>query len=110
MTTNQPLDNSQPAQTSKAGVLLVNLGTPDAPERQAIRQYLKQFLGARRVVQAPALLCWLILILGILPFRPKGLFSKYQQIRLTGGSPIKVITEQQNDVLAQRLQAHFGDH
>lgn len=109
MKTDQSLDTPPPSLEAKTGILLVNLGTPDAPERQAIRSYLKQFLSDRRVVEAPRLIWWLVLNLIILPFRPKGLVSKYQQIWLKGGSPIKVITEQQNHGLAQRLQAHFGD-
>lgn len=109
MKTDQSLDISPSSQTGKAGILLVNLGTPDAPERQAIRRYLKEFLSDRRVVEAPRLLWMLILNLIILPFRPRRLVAKYQQIWLKGGSPIKVITEQQNYQLAQRMQVHFGD-
>src|SRR5690606_7140418 len=109
MKTDQSLDNLQSSLMAKTGILLVNLGTPDAPERPAIRRYLKQFLSDRRVVEAPRLIWWLVLNLVILPFRPRGLVAKYQQIWLKGGSPIKVITEQQNYNLAQRMQVHFGD-
>ncbi len=109
MAVNQtPLPVPHPA-PGKAGVLLVNLGTPDAPEQGAIRRYLKQFLGDPRVVEIPRPIWWLILNLIILPLRPRGLVDKYKQIWLKGGSPIKVITEQQSFSLSQRLQARAGD-
>ena len=53
-----------------AAVLLVQLGTPDAPTTPALRRYPRQFLGDPRVIEAPRLLWWLVLNLFILPFRP----------------------------------------
>ena len=53
------------------GVLLIQLGTPDAPTAQALRVYLRQFLGDPRVIEAPRWLWWLVLNFVILPRRPK---------------------------------------
>ncbi len=55
----------------RRGVLLCNLGTPDAPQTTELRRYLKQFLSDPRVVEVPRLLWWLILILVILRIRPR---------------------------------------
>ena len=63
----------QHATPETTGVLLVNLGTPAAPTAQAVRPYLKQFLGDPRVVEIPRLLWWLILNGIILNVRPKNL-------------------------------------
>jgi ferrochelatase len=55
---------------AKCGVLLINLGTPDAPTAPAVRRYLREFLSDPRVVEIPRATWWLILNLFILPFRP----------------------------------------
>src|SRR5690606_11557510 len=54
---------------SRAGVLLVNLGTPDAPTASAVKRYVREFLSDPRVVEVPRLVWWFILNLLILPFR-----------------------------------------
>ena len=65
--------NKEPAYShgtvAKTAIVLVNLGTPDAPTRSAVRRYLKQFLSDPRVVEVPRLVWWWILRLFILPFR-----------------------------------------
>ena len=87
----------------KTGVLLCNLGTPDAPTAAALRPYLAEFLGDPRVVEIPRLL-WLLILHGIiLRVRPAKSAHKYATIWTPEGSPLKVHTEQQ----AQRLQARF---
>ena len=74
-----------------AGVLLINLGTPDAPTPAAIRRYLGQFLADRRVVELTPLL-WLPLLYGlILPFRPRRLVHAYEKIWTAEGSPLLAI-------------------
>src|SRR5438445_11696561 len=85
------------------GVLLIQLGTPDAPTTPALRRYLRQFLGDPRVIEAPRLLWWFILNLRILPTRPKQSAAKYQRIwdRQTG-SPLLHLTRLQTEAL-QRL-------
>lgn len=79
----------------KTGIVLVNLGTPEAPTPPAVRRYLKQFLSDPRVVEIPAPLWQIILNLFILPFRPKASAQKYASIWSAEGSPLKVHTEKQ---------------
>jgi ferrochelatase len=91
--------------TGKVGVLLINLGTPDAPEPAAIRRYLAQFLSDRRVIEIPALL-WQPILRGIiLNTRPKKSAHAYAQVWREDGSPLAAITRAQ----AAALQARFGD-
>ncbi|MBN8843802.1 MAG: ferrochelatase [Sphingomonadales bacterium] len=87
------------------GVLLVNLGTPDAPTPAAVRRYLAEFLSDRRVVEIPALL-WQPILRGIiLPRRPKKSAHAYAQVWTDEGSPLAAITDRQ----AKALQQAFGD-
>lgn len=87
----------------RTGVLLVQLGTPDAPTAEALRPYLRQFLGDPRVIEAPRLLWWLVLNLSILPRRPKQSAAKYQRIwNAKTGSPLLHYTRLQTEGL-QRL-------
>lgn len=87
------------------GVLLVNLGSPDAPTPAAVRRYLRQFLSDRRVVELPPLLWQPILEGAILPFRPRRSAENYAKIWDTaaGDSPLRVITAAQAEGLAARL-------
>src|SRR5437764_949106 len=63
------------------GILLVQLGTPDAPTAAALRPYLRQFLSDPRVIEAPRFRWWLVLNLFVLPFRPRQSPAKYRRIR-----------------------------
>lgn len=84
-------------------VLLIQLGTPDAPTPGALRRYLRQFLGDRRVIEFPRLPWWFILNLFILPFRPARSAAKYQRIwDPVTGSPLLHHTRRQVEAL-QRL-------
>jgi ferrochelatase len=83
----------------KTGVLLVNLGTPDAPTAPAVRSYLKEFLGDPRVVEMPRAIWWLILNGIILNTRPKKSAAKYAKVWLKEGSPLRVHTEKQTSLL-----------
>ncbi|HWH73751.1 MAG TPA: ferrochelatase [Methylibium sp.] len=87
----------------RTGVLLVNLGTPDAPTAAALRRYLAQFLGDPRVVEIPRPLWWLILHGIILRVRPRKSAAKYASIWTEAGSPLKVWTEKQATLLAGYL-------
>ncbi len=89
------------------GVLLVNLGTPDAPTAASLRRYLKQFLSDPRVVEIPRLVWWLILRLVILNIRPKRSAESYQKVWTEAGSPLMVISQQQTDALGQLLAARY---
>jgi protoporphyrin/coproporphyrin ferrochelatase len=88
----------------KTAVLLVNLGTPDAPTTGAVRRYLRQFLSDPRVVEIPKALWWLILNGVILPFRASKSAEKYASIWSAEGSPLRVHTERQAAALRARLQ------
>jgi ferrochelatase len=89
---------------SRAAVLLVNLGTPDAPTPAAVRRYLAQFLSDPRVIEIPRAL-WLPILHGfILSTRPRKSARKYASIWSEEGSPLKVHTERQ----ARRLRDYFG--
>lgn len=84
----------------QAAVLLVNLGTPEAPTARAVRPYLAQFLGDHRVIDYPRWLWWLILHGVILRVRPARSAHAYQRIWTPEGSPLRVGSEG----LAARLQ------
>lgn len=90
---------------SKTAVVLINLGTPDAPTAQAVRTYLKQFLWDRRVVEIPRALWWLILHGIILPFRSKKSAEKYATIWTNEGSPLLIHTRKQ----AMLLKGYLGE-
>ena len=87
----------------KSAVVLVNLGTPDAPTTAAVRTYLKQFLSDPRVVEIPRAVWWLILNLIILPFRSSKSAAKYASIWTKEGSPLKVHTQKQATLLRGAL-------
>ncbi len=89
----------------KTGLVLVNLGTPEAPEKGALRRYLHQFLSDPRVVEIPRPLWWLILNGIILNTRPARSAKKYASIWTPQGSPLRVNTQLQADGLAKRLHA-----
>ena len=86
-------------QQTPTGVLLVNLGTPEAPTAKALRPYLKEFLSDPRVVEIPRAVWWLILNGIILNTRPKKSAEKYAAIWTADGSPLKVHTEKQAKLL-----------
>lgn len=89
--------------SGKTGVLLLNLGTPDAPEAPAVRRYLAEFLSDRNVVDLPPLLWQPILRAAILPFRPRRSAEAYRLIWMDEGSPLAVITMRQATALQERL-------
>ena len=86
-------------QAARTGILLINLGTPEAPTAQALRPYLKEFLSDPRVVEIPRAVWWLILNGFILNTRPKKSAEKYAAIWTSGGSPLKMHTEKQAKLL-----------
>jgi ferrochelatase len=86
-------------------ILLVNLGTPDAPTAPALRRYLAEFLWDRRVVEIPRLPWWLILHGVILRVRPAKSAAKYASIWRPEGSPLLHWTRR----VALRLQGHLGE-
>jgi ferrochelatase len=94
-----------PVKPPTIGVLLVNLGTPDAPETGAVRSYLKQFLSDRRVVEIPPLM-WQPILRGIiLNVRPRQSAAAYKEVWSEDGSPLAAITMRQ----ARALQPLLGE-
>ena len=99
---NPPADHPDlPA--PKIGVLLVNLGTPNAPEPKAVKLYLKEFLSDPRVVEIPQLV-WQPILRGIiLNTRPKKSANAYRQVWTAEGSPLAAITARQAAALKDRF-------
>jgi ferrochelatase len=94
----------------RIGVLLANLGTPDAPDAPALRRYLRQFLWDPRVVEIPRVVWWLILNGIILNTRPARSAAKYAKVWMQeGGSPLRHWTERQAAGLAVALRGDQGE-
>lgn len=103
-----PLAARAHATPPATGVLLVNLGTPDAPTAPAIRRYLAEFLRDTRVVDLPRPL-WLTILYGfILPFRPRKLVHAYSSVWTEDGAPLLAITRRLTEALKPKLQARYG--
>ena len=103
--TEHNMSNQQHSLPKRAGVLLVNLGTPDAPTPAAIRRYLREFLSDPRVVELPRVL-WLPILYGfILPFRPRKLAHAYASVWDEQGSPLLKIARAQTEKLRAVLGA-----
>src|SRR5687768_18265437 len=86
-----------------AAIVLVNLGTPDAPDARSVRRYLAEFLSDRRVVEIPPLL-WQPVLRGlVLTTRPRKSAEAYRQVWREDGSPLATITAAQAKALQQRL-------
>ncbi|EPX7411205.1 ferrochelatase [Cronobacter dublinensis] len=90
-------------QSVKSGVLLVNLGTPQAPTPSAVKRYLKQFLSDRRVVDVPRVIWWPLLRGVILPLRSPRVAKLYQSIWMEEGSPLMVYSRRQEKALSAAL-------
>jgi ferrochelatase len=87
----------------RIGVLLINLGTPDAPEEQAVRRYLAEFLSDPRVIEIPKF-AWKPILHGfVLRTRPRRSAEAYNQIWTNEGSPLRVIAHRQAEALRKRL-------
>lgn len=91
------------------GVLLANLGTPDAPTAAALRPYLRQFLSDPRVIEIPRWKWWLILNLFVLTTRPRRSAKLYAKIWSDEGSPLLAISRRQRDALAAELKRRIGN-
>ena len=93
---------------TKIGVLITNLGTPEAPTTKALRTYLGEFLADPRIVEAPRILWRLVLHGIILRTRPKKSAEAYKSIWTEKGSPLRLYTESQTEKLRTRLEKQFG--
>ena len=87
----------------KIGILLVNLGTPDAPNTKSLKKYLKQFLSDPRVIELPRFFWFFILNFIVLPFRSPKSAQKYRTIWIKAGSPLLVQSQRLVSKLQKRL-------
>lgn len=94
-----------PVKAGRVGVLLVNLGSPDAPDVPSVKRFLREFLSDPRVIEIPQFLWQPILNLLILNIRPRTTAANYAKVWLPEGSPLTVYTRQQ----AEALQGRMGD-
>lgn len=90
------------------GVLLANLGTPDAPDAPSLRRYLREFLWDPRVVELPRWSWWLVLNLFILTTRPKQSAELYKKVWTPEGSPLLLISRKQAAALEETLKREAG--
>lgn len=97
-------------QADKIGVLITNLGTPDAPTPKALHKYLKEFLGDPRVVEVPRLIWWFALNGVILRIRPRRSARSYAKVFTEEGSPLLFHTRHQAHALQQHFAAHGHDN
>lgn len=95
------------AESPLLGILLTNLGTPDAPTAPALRRYLAEFLWDRRVVDVPRPLWWLILHGVILRIRPARSAALYRKVWTADGSPLLSIARRQRELLQQQLERQW---
>ena len=105
----KPIPDDHPSfpPAAKTGLLLVNLGTPDATDKQSMRRYLKEFLSDKRVVEVPRLLWWIILNGIILNIRPKKSGQAYDRVWIKDdidGSPLRKTTRLQAKHIAQTYE------
>lgn len=96
------------SQAPVTGVLITNLGTPDAPTASALKTYLKEFLWDPRVVEIPRLPWWVILHGFILTTRPKKSAEAYQKVWTSEGSPLLSISKQQQASIQKTLEEKYN--
>ena len=108
MPTYESTANFEHGLPESLGVLIVNLGTPDAPKTSAVRRYLREFLSDPRVVEIPRPIWWLILNGFILPFRPAQSAKAYAEIWSDDGSPLLMHSQAIADSIAGQLAARLS--
>jgi ferrochelatase len=91
----------------RTGVVLINLGSPEAPTPGAVRRFLREFLGDPRVLDMPAPARWLLLNAVILPFRPRRSARAYREIWLPQGAPLLVHGQALRDGVAAALDSPY---
>lgn len=109
MSRYQGIDKSVHERSLKTGILLTNLGTPEAPTESALRTYLRQFLSDPRVVEIPRLV-WMIILHGIiLRVRPAKSAKLYKSIWTEQGSPLMAISLEQVAKVREKISQQYGD-
>ena len=104
MPSYEPTREFEHGQTETIGVLLVNLGTPDAPTTASVRRFLEEFLSDPRVVEYPRLLGWLILNGIILRIRPSRSAKAYREVWTDEGSPLMLYSQALTERIGARLE------
>ncbi|MGB1255662.1 MAG: ferrochelatase [Thiolinea sp.] len=94
--------------SASTGVLLINLGTPDAPDARSLRRYLREFLSDSRVVEIPRIVWYPILYGIILNKRPAESAKKYASVWREDGSPLLAIAKQQQQALQKEMEIRFN--
>jgi len=94
----------------KLGILLVNLGSPDAPTPSAVRRYLAQFLSDTRVVESNRFIWWFVLHAVILRLRPARAAKSYKKVWTDNGSPLIQISRLQTQAIQKKLEDRFRGH
>lgn len=103
-------ENFSHNQAERLGILITNLGTPDAPTTSALRKYLAEFLWDPRVVEVPRPIWWLILHGIILRIRPSRSAKAYASVWESEGSPLLIHTSKQAEGIREALQARYGNN
>tara|TARA_B100000686_G_scaffold7831_1_gene7831 strand:- start:597 stop:1658 length:1062 start_codon:yes stop_codon:yes gene_type:complete len=96
---------SSESRSDNSAVLIINLGTPNAPNTQEVRTYLRELLSSDRVLDINPFLRWLLLNIFILPFRPKKTAKAYKKIWLEEGSPLMVYSKKLKKSLTEQFTA-----
>ena len=105
----QGVENFSHDWPARVGVLVTNLGTPEAPDTRSLRRYLGQFLADPRVIEVPRLL-WRIILHGvILRLRPRRSAEAYRSVWTDEGSPLLIHTRQQAEALHKQLRQRYGN-
>ena len=97
----------QHGSSEKTGILITNLGTPDAPTAHALKPYLKEFLSDPRVIEIPKIIWQIILNLIILQIRPRRSAKNYKKIWTDDGSPLLHISKEQIRLVEEQLNKEF---
>jgi ferrochelatase len=98
-----------PSTPERIGILVVNLGTPDAASYSAVQRYLREFLSDRRVINTSRVIWWPLLYGVVLPFRPLRTVRKYRKIWMSEGSPLAVYSRSLTTKLGRVLRDRLGD-
>jgi len=109
MTTFKNEEDFHHGEIPAVGVLLTNLGTPDAPTPPALRRYLREFLSDPRVIELPRWKWWPILNLFVLTTRPRASAKLYEEGWTDEGSPLLVITRKQAAAVEELLKEKVGN-
>lgn len=97
------------SQAVKTGVLITNLGSPEQPTTEAVRNYLREFLSDPRVVEIPRIIWLIILHAIILRVRPKKSAKLYQSVWTDQGAPLVVTSQAQQKKIAAKITQQYGD-